>query len=750
MDKSFDTKLNGMTDGNQVIRQIRRDREDSVWISVKDKGLLGDDSANDATALNILITAIGSTPTDLYFPRGIYRLGTNVTIPNNINIIMACGAILQPQSGKTLTINGKIEAGLHQWIDCSLSATPLDGSIKIKEIYPEWFGAVCDGVTDDSDYIQHMFNTIKNINTNQKLEIIFNGKIKLSTQGSDSDSRNYAIRIDDVDNLILNFKNAEINVNFEDTMPNVFAFYNCSNIKIVDSNFVGIDVSNVDAMPLYIGAGIYCKNCENVKVYDGSFHNVNYAVCAFNSDNIRVYDNLFTHSFSSLDTTLKPASAILFYATKNSKAKDNIIYGGLRDGDLSVYGSGSDNCDVIGNKLYGYAYDDITKTLTDLHQGITVDSGCINTKVLQNEVYGYYFGIDVKANTYNTDVKHNKLINCKCGIAERRGELDPEFGTYTLNTSIDSNTIILGNSSDTETYKFYSTYDVIGIAIENRYGCRVKNNTITVAKELDASSKCVCGIYASQNTTAGSGYYTSMLINGNDIVFTNGHDSTVRLVGDGSVAIRVKNASICAIKNNEFKLKTSAYTNSNIYTCLAFEGTNGLVDVVTNTLFYCDSSIPVVTLISGATIDKYQSYGNSLLQNMTNKTFEIDGSRLGTNSNGNIQTYSFKKDINFSTFTDIAYIHTAYTNNNGIVEITTISDLSGTRYAVSKYYVVMVDATTIVATLLEEHNSNMLFNFANISSGKFAIQAKTDANVTGQRFIINYYPGTINTYMSAN
>jgi hypothetical protein len=170
MSNKFDIKINGMTDGNQVIKQIKSDRENNIWVSVKDKGLLGDDSANDATALNILITAIGSTPTDLYFPRGIYRLGTNVTIPNNINIIMACGAILQPQSGVTITgTNTLIEAGLYQWIDCSLSATPLAGTWNVKEVYPEWFNNDLQATLDSFSDCTIVLSSNKTYTTNDNL-----------------------------------------------------------------------------------------------------------------------------------------------------------------------------------------------------------------------------------------------------------------------------------------------------------------------------------------------------------------------------------------------------------------------------------------------------------------------------------------------------------------------------------------------------------------------------------------------------
>jgi hypothetical protein len=149
MDKSFDTKLNGMTDGNQVIKQIKSDRENNIWVSVKDKGLVGDGIVNDTTALNTLITSIGSLPTDLYFFRGTYKLGSNITIPSNINIILANGAILKRTNSAIITLNCSIDADLSKHFDDDGTGS-WSGIPKIREVYPEWFGAVGDGIVDDS------------------------------------------------------------------------------------------------------------------------------------------------------------------------------------------------------------------------------------------------------------------------------------------------------------------------------------------------------------------------------------------------------------------------------------------------------------------------------------------------------------------------------------------------------------------------------------------------------------------------
>ena len=91
----------------------------------------------------------------LYLDEGTYPVNQNLTVPANICLKFDNGAMLSVASGKTLTINGGIEAGLWQIF---AGAGDVAGSPKIEYVYPEWFGAVGDGITDDSASFQLAVN----------------------------------------------------------------------------------------------------------------------------------------------------------------------------------------------------------------------------------------------------------------------------------------------------------------------------------------------------------------------------------------------------------------------------------------------------------------------------------------------------------------------------------------------------------------------------------------------------------------
>ena len=79
-----------------------------------------------------------------------YTFSTDETIPSNINIVIEKGAILSIGSTKTLTINSSFSVGRYQVFSG-------DGSVNFGfgvEAYPEWWGALIDGTTDDTTAIQ--------------------------------------------------------------------------------------------------------------------------------------------------------------------------------------------------------------------------------------------------------------------------------------------------------------------------------------------------------------------------------------------------------------------------------------------------------------------------------------------------------------------------------------------------------------------------------------------------------------------
>jgi hypothetical protein len=104
----------------------------------------------DEADLRAKLAAIGASNATLVIAKPI-PIAEDLTIPSNVALSFKKTGQLQPASGKTITINGNVEAGLWQIFDG-------DGTVEViplvVEIYPEWFGAAGDGITDDTTAIQ--------------------------------------------------------------------------------------------------------------------------------------------------------------------------------------------------------------------------------------------------------------------------------------------------------------------------------------------------------------------------------------------------------------------------------------------------------------------------------------------------------------------------------------------------------------------------------------------------------------------
>lgn len=118
------------------------------WKPVSPRGCIDASVYND---LNEAINDIGSTKKTLLVSKDI-STSANLTIPKNITLKFIYPAKIAVPNGITLTVNGAIEAGLWQIFDGDGSVN-FEGGV-IKEVYPEWWGAVGDGKVDDTNALQ--------------------------------------------------------------------------------------------------------------------------------------------------------------------------------------------------------------------------------------------------------------------------------------------------------------------------------------------------------------------------------------------------------------------------------------------------------------------------------------------------------------------------------------------------------------------------------------------------------------------
>ena len=116
--------------------------------NAKYNGLALDGSTDDYAAFSALLTSIGSDKATIMIPPGTVKLSSNITIPENVTLWLVRGAMLSPDTGITVTVNGGIDAGVYQIF---AGGGAVAGSPRIPEAYPEWFGAKADyPLTDDS------------------------------------------------------------------------------------------------------------------------------------------------------------------------------------------------------------------------------------------------------------------------------------------------------------------------------------------------------------------------------------------------------------------------------------------------------------------------------------------------------------------------------------------------------------------------------------------------------------------------
>ncbi|CAD6548595.1 hypothetical protein LMG28727_04859 [Paraburkholderia kirstenboschensis] len=127
------------------------------FIDLRDKGCKCDGVTDDTAALQMAITSIGSTGATLIIP-GPTLVSAAVTFNPNTQLFPINGGYLIGKAGTEVV---------------QIQSAPLAGPVKLflnmasrctngMTVYPEWFGAAADGVTDDAAAIQSAIAFIKN------------------------------------------------------------------------------------------------------------------------------------------------------------------------------------------------------------------------------------------------------------------------------------------------------------------------------------------------------------------------------------------------------------------------------------------------------------------------------------------------------------------------------------------------------------------------------------------------------------
>jgi hypothetical protein len=133
-------------------------RQDRSYVNPRQYG-----SALTHTTLQAALAAIGSTQAGLLLTPGTWAIGANLTIPANVTLVRARGAILSVSTGVTVTLNGDQEGPMSQWLTLAGTGTIVFG-LRIPDLYAEWFGASADGTTNCTVAL----NTAASLAANQK------------------------------------------------------------------------------------------------------------------------------------------------------------------------------------------------------------------------------------------------------------------------------------------------------------------------------------------------------------------------------------------------------------------------------------------------------------------------------------------------------------------------------------------------------------------------------------------------------
>jgi hypothetical protein len=365
-----------------------------------------------------------------------------------------------------------------QFTQSGTGAVPRTVESKLQDVVSvKDFGAVGDGVTDDTDAIQAAVDALQGSDTTLYFP---SGNYLLSRRGginifNSPDEPHYCILI--TDKLSIKCDGTfKFPTRVKSSMANAFVFNDVTDGSFTGGKFISND-SSVDTgsqKRIYDGCGVIMQRCINGIIAGIYGENViSTALLVFcESCQIRYCVN----SKQQFNPYMHTGCGFCIYGGNCNTINTCKTYGGGDDGDIGCYGTGRFN-EIFNCTLLNYEKGDSSKSYKYNSQGICIDAGQCDATVQSNYVEGYFYGIDVKSYISNALVSGNTAYACKVGITCRKGELDG--GVPNMGVTIDGNLIIpafgMGRNTDLVGFK------QMGIFIQDCPQAVIKNNTLTVS-----------------------------------------------------------------------------------------------------------------------------------------------------------------------------------------------------------------------------------------------------------------------------
>jgi len=99
------------------------------------------------TLVNTTLQVLGAGG-EVFFPEGTYLINLNLTVPQNVRLTMMAGAKLKAANGVIVKLPPNFNAGRYQVLETVGTGKFLFEGATPDVVYPEWWGAKGDGVTD--------------------------------------------------------------------------------------------------------------------------------------------------------------------------------------------------------------------------------------------------------------------------------------------------------------------------------------------------------------------------------------------------------------------------------------------------------------------------------------------------------------------------------------------------------------------------------------------------------------------------